>query len=64
MLIFMFYFIANESVKIQLEIDIGIWLFENFTNIYDFDVIDCFDICKRFLPSNYVISRENYLFSY
>ena len=53
----------NESVKIRLEMDIGVYIFDELLNIYEFDIIDCYDICKEFLPPNYIISRENYLFS-
>ena len=57
-------FINNdESVKIRLEMDIGVYIFDELLNIYEFDIIDCYDICKEFLPPNYIISRENYLFS-
>ena len=53
-------FINNdESVKIRLEMDIGVYIFDELLNIYEFDIIDCYDICKEFLPPNYIISREN-----
>lgn len=57
-------FINNdESVKIRLEMNIGVYIFDELLDIYEFDIIDCYDICKEFLPPNYIISRENYLFS-
>ena len=57
-------FINNdESVKIHLEMNIGIYVFDELLDVYEFDLIDCYDIAKEFLPPNYIISRENYLFS-
>ena len=53
----------NESVKIRLEMNIGVYIFDELLNIYEFDIIDCYDVCKEFLPPNYIISRENYFFS-
>lgn len=61
-MIFMFTDI-NESVKAFLEPNIGIYVLEELFNVYDFDIIDCFDACKDFLPPNYIVSRMNYLFS-
>ena len=54
---------VNESVKTQLEMNIGIYVFDELLNVSEFDLIDCYDICKDFIPPNYIISRENYLFS-
>ena len=57
-------FINNdESVKIRLEINIGVYVYEELFDIYEFDIVDCYDICKQFIPANYIISRENYIFS-
>lgn len=62
-MIFMFNVSINESVKAMLEPAIGIYIFEELFDIDEFDIIDCFDISKEFLPPNYVVSRMNYLFS-
>jgi len=62
-MIFMNFINNNESVKIRLEMNIGVYIFDELFNVYEFDIIDCYDICKEFLPPNYIISRENYLFS-
>lgn len=62
-MIFMFYTDINESVKTSLEPNIGIYVLEELFNVYSFDIIDCFDACRDFLPPNYIISRMNYLFS-
>ena len=62
-MIFMFYTEINESVKTFLEPSIGIYVLEELFNVYGFDIIDCFDACRDFLPPNYMISRMNYLFS-
>ena len=63
LMIFMFYTDINESVKTFLEPSIGIYVLEELFDVYDFDIIDCFDACRDFLPPNYMISRMNYLFS-
>ena len=62
MLIFMFYG-KEEFVKTQLEINIGVFVLEEILDICCFDLIDCFDVIKDFLPPNYIVSRENYIFS-
>lgn len=62
-MIFMFYVNIDESVKAMLEPAIGIFVCEELFDIDEFDIIDCFDACKEFLPSNYIPSRINYLFS-
>lgn len=62
-MIFMFNVNINESVKAMLEPAIGIFVFEELFDIDEFDIIDCFDISKEFLPPNYIVSRMNYLFS-
>ena len=62
-MIFMFSININEPVKAILESEIGIFVFEELFDIDEFDIIDCFDISKEFLPPNYIISRTNYLFS-
>lgn len=62
-MIFMNFINNDESVKIRLEMNIGVYVFDELLDIYEFDIIDCYDICKEFLPPNYIISRENYLFS-
>ena len=64
-LIFMnFININDESVKTHLEIEVGFFVCEELYNFTEFDIIDCFDICKNFMPANYIISRENYILSY
>ena len=62
MMIFMLYNI-KESVKIHLETEIGYYILTELYEDNEFNVIDCFDICKQFIPANYIISRENYIFS-
>lgn len=52
----------DESVKTQLEIDIGCYILSELFELYEYDIIDCFDIIREFIP-NYIPSRECYLYS-
>lgn len=61
-MIFMYYNIIDESVKTQLEIDIGCFIFDEIFNTKEYDIIDCFDIVKQFIPMMSP-SREAYFFS-
>ena len=54
----------KESVKTHLETEIGYYILTKIYEDDEFDLIDCFDVCKQFIPANYIISRENYIFSY
>ena len=52
----------NEFVKTQLEIDIGVYVLIELYVLYEYDIIDCFDVVREFVP-NYIPSRECYLYS-
>lgn len=52
----------NEAVKSQLECNIGCFVLEELFNAPEYDILDAYSVITNFIPSNYVICRENYLY--
>ena len=51
-----------ESVKACLEVDLGCVICEEIYNHGEYDIIDAYDASREYLPPNYIISRENYIY--
>ena len=52
----------NETVKSQLECDVGCFVLEELLNVFEYDLLDAYSVITTFLPSNYVVCREHYLY--
>ena len=51
-----------ESVKTRLEIEVGYIICEEIYHYNEYNLIDVYDVSRKYLPENYVISRENYIY--
>lgn len=53
----------EETQKSSLEMHLGCFVLDELYKSSSYDLIEALDACRDFLPANYVISRENYIFA-
>ena len=52
----------GEKNKSKLECNLGCYVLENLFNVSEYDLLDTYSVIVGFIPANYVICRENYLY--
>lgn len=59
----MFFNKYNETVKSQLDMNIGCFILETIYKTPEYDLLDAYSVINSFVPAGYIPCRESYLYN-